>query len=82
MRTTIEIKPEHREKLAGLAASRGERGFSKIIGEALENYLQSLKSNKKDAERLEELAGSISPEEAEAMQKLVRECREEPWRTF
>lgn len=34
MRTTIEIKPEHRAKLLELAARRGAKGFSELVDEA------------------------------------------------
>ena len=41
MRTTIEIKPEHRAKLLELAARRGQKGFSHLIAEALEAFLRA-----------------------------------------
>ena len=41
MRTTIEIKPEHRVKLLELAARRGNKGFSELVGGALEAYLRA-----------------------------------------
>ena len=41
MRTTIEIKPEHRAKLLELAARRGTKGFSELVGEALDAYLRA-----------------------------------------
>ena len=31
MRTTIEMKPEHRARVLELAASRGEKGFSTVL---------------------------------------------------
>ena len=39
MRTTIELKPEHRAALLELAARRGEKGFSSLIADAIEAYL-------------------------------------------
>jgi hypothetical protein len=41
MRTTIEMKPEHRARILELAASRGEKGFSNVVAEALELYLEA-----------------------------------------
>ncbi len=41
MRTTIELKPEHRARLADLAARKGAKGFSSIIAEAIDAYLGS-----------------------------------------
>ena len=40
MRTTIELRPEHRARLLELAARRGEKGFSSVIGEALDLFLR------------------------------------------
>ncbi len=36
MRTTIEIRDEHRAKLLEMAARRGEKGFSSIVSETIE----------------------------------------------
>lgn len=41
MRTTIEMKPEHRARILELAAERGEKGFSTVVAEALEVYLEA-----------------------------------------
>ena len=41
MRTTIEIRDEHRAKLLEMAARRGEKGFSSIVSEAIELILQA-----------------------------------------
>jgi hypothetical protein len=41
VRTSIELKPDHRARLADLAARKGARGFSSIIAEALDAYLGS-----------------------------------------
>ena len=41
MRTTIELKPEHRSRLLAIAARRGEKGFSSVLSEAVESYLGS-----------------------------------------
>jgi metal-responsive CopG/Arc/MetJ family transcriptional regulator len=42
MRTTIDIPDEQRAKLLQIAAQRGEKGFSKLVQEALERYLDEL----------------------------------------
>jgi hypothetical protein len=41
MRTTIEMKPQHRARVLALAAQRGEKGFSAVAAEALELYLET-----------------------------------------
>ena len=51
MRTTIEIRPEHRSALLALASRRGHKGFSAVLAEAIESFL------KDEAER--ETAASI-----------------------
>jgi hypothetical protein len=42
MRTTIELGDSHRAALLRLAAGRGEKGLSRIVGEALEGCLSNL----------------------------------------
>jgi len=39
MRTTVDLKPEHRSALLTLAARRGEKGFSSVLSEMIEAYL-------------------------------------------
>jgi predicted transcriptional regulator len=39
MRTTIRIADDHRERLLKIAAERGDRGYSRIVEEALDRYL-------------------------------------------
>ena len=41
MRTTIEISDEHRSALLSIAAKKGLRGYSKIIEEAIDNYINN-----------------------------------------
>jgi len=38
VRVTIQIKPRHRRALKALAAARGQRGYSKILAEAIQEY--------------------------------------------
>lgn len=40
MRTTIEIPDEQRARLLEIAASRGEKGFSILVQEAIAQYLE------------------------------------------
>jgi hypothetical protein len=80
VRTTIEVSPEHRARLLELAARRGEKGFSSLIGEALDLYLRE------DGPRREHLLaralkqrGSLSPAEAERLRQEVDALRRS-WR--
>ena len=40
MRTTIEVSDKHRSILLALAAQKGLRGYSGIIKEALDYYIE------------------------------------------
>jgi len=67
VRTTIDIKPEHRARLLEVAARRGEKGFSNVVGEALESYLQSIAEKENLRRRALRLMGSLSGKEAERL---------------
>jgi metal-responsive CopG/Arc/MetJ family transcriptional regulator len=54
MRTTIELSDEQRAELLRLAAERGEKGFSRLIQEAVEEYLASRRA------RVEQVAAARS----------------------
>lgn len=76
MRTTVELSDELRARLLELAARRGEHGYSALVEEAVRRYLDYLE---RAPERLEEAVsaiGSISSEEAEALDNSVRALRE------
>ena len=59
MRTTIEMKPEHRARILELAANRGEKGFSIVVAEALELYLAAQRGRTNAIESALALKGSI-----------------------
>jgi len=85
MRTTIEIDDVKLRKLRELAARRGEKGYSKLIDEALEKYFSSDATGAdpgrhQKARQLVELSGAISADEADAMRAAVRESRR-TWRS-
>ena len=79
MRTTVEIRDDLRARLLEIAARRGEKGFSKIVEEALESYLR--RDGDGEAARLEALAtrGALTGDEAEDLERRTREIREH-WR--
>ncbi len=63
MRTTIEIPDEQRARLLEIAGRRGEKGFSKLVQEALELYLND--HERRDAvETAQRLQGRLSDEGA------------------
>jgi tRNA(fMet)-specific endonuclease VapC len=47
MRTTIELKDESRAKLLAIAARRGEKGFSRLIDEAVEQYVPARRGGRR-----------------------------------
>ncbi len=79
MRTTVEMKPEHRSALLALAARRGQKGFSAVLEEAIETYLQGEADREKRTRELLSLAGSLGGEDADELRRTVTELRES-WR--
>jgi len=79
MRTTIDLKPEHRAKLLELAARRGEKGFSSIIAEAVDEHLKRLLTNKDARRRAGLLRGRLSRRDVETLRRATAVLRES-WR--
>lgn len=80
MRTTVEIRDDLRAKLLTLAAERGEKGYSRIVEEALERYLAEEERSEEGLRELLALRGSLSDEDAEAVRGEIRKLRS-GWRT-
>ena len=79
MRTTIEMKPEHRGALLTIAARRGQKGFSALVADAIEDYLKDEGEWERRREAVLALAGSVSAEDAEELRQATRALRE-TWR--
>lgn len=79
MRTTVEIKDDLRAKLLSLAAKRKLKGFSSLVEEALESYLGHDNSKEQRIERALAVKGSLTDEDADAMNAVVSELRSK-WR--
>jgi predicted transcriptional regulator len=79
MRTTIEMKPEHRARILELAANRGEKGFSAVVAEALELYLENQVGRESAIRKAVALKGSLTEAEAAALAAHARKIREN-WR--
>ncbi len=75
MRTTIEMKIEHRAKLLEIAANRGQKGFSSVVSEAIDVYLGLEAQREKQRHRGLELKGALSPKEAKELRKRVELIR-------
>jgi Arc/MetJ family transcription regulator len=79
MRTTIEITPEHRAKLLELAARRGAKGFSQLVGEALEAYLRAEADREAQRKQAVRLKGALPAREAQALRDAAAALRKS-WR--
>ena len=79
MRTTVEIKPQHRSALLALAARRGEKGFSSVLAEAIEEYLNEERTRVQRRKEVLSLAGSLSSDEAKILRSTTKSLREN-WR--
>jgi len=84
MRTTIELTDDHRAKLLALAARRRLRGFSALIREALERYLEEpsnggrTQAGAKAARSARKIRARMTEAEAEQMQRRIDEL----WRRW
>jgi metal-responsive CopG/Arc/MetJ family transcriptional regulator len=79
MRTTVEIDDRQRAELLKLAAQRGEKGFSGIVREAIEVYLEQHRAKRELIAQALKLQGSFSDAEADALEASVQQLRER-WR--
>ncbi|MBI2883464.1 MAG: hypothetical protein HYY11_06115 [Candidatus Methylomirabilis oxyfera] len=79
MRTTIELTDDQRARLLALAAKRRLRGYSVLIHEALERYLEEppnggrARAATKAARAARKVRGTLSEAEAEQMRRRIAE---------
>ena len=84
MRTTIELTDDHRAKLLTLAAKRRLRGYSSLIREALDRYLEEpangggTRAGARAARSARKIRGFMSETEAEQVRRRVDEL----WRRW
>ena len=79
MRTTIELPDAQRARLLEIAATRGLKGFSLIVQEAIALYLQQVEDRQEARDAALALRGSLGPESAEKIRQSVANLRE-TWR--
>ena len=79
MRTTIELKDESRARLLAIAARRGEKGFSRIIGEAVDLYLQAEEADETRRRAALALRGTLGARDADRLRADTAAIRES-WR--
>lgn len=75
MRTTVEIRDDHRARLLELAARRGEKGFSRIVEEALDRYLASTSGREERVRRALGAIGSLDEEAARRLEESAERIR-------
>jgi len=75
MRTTVEIPDDLRAELAALAAKRGLRGYSALVTEAIQCYLQQLKEHERNKAKVLALRGIWADEDP----KKIEEAIESAW---
>jgi hypothetical protein len=73
------MKREHRSALLALAARRGEKGFSSLVAEAVEQFLKGERERRQKHKIFASLCGSLTAEEAEDLRRRCTELRES-WR--
>lgn len=76
MRTTVEITDAQHRTLTDLAVRRGLRGFSPLVQEAIEQYLDGL--GDADLDAVLSLRGALSDDEATGLRQRI----EEAWVTW
>jgi hypothetical protein len=75
VRTTIEIRDDHRAKLLEIAARRGEKGFSAIVAEALELFLRAQEERDGLRRLALEMRGSLDHDESESLRRDTERIR-------
>ncbi len=78
MRTTVEISDEQHRALSAMAQQRGLRGFSLLVQEAVQAYLDD--QSDAEIEALLQLQGSITDGEADELERRLTQTRS-TWRT-
>ena len=75
MRTTIEIRDDQRARLLEMAAREGRKGFSHLIQEAVDRFLDEEEERREEVAEALAVVGSLSPEDAEALRDRTRALR-------
>lgn len=75
VRTTIELKPEHRARLTEMAARRGQKGFSSVIQDAIDAYLEASNGKERLRDRALALRGALPAGQAEQLRREANTLR-------
>ena len=79
MRTTIEIPDEQRARLLEIAGASGEKGYSRLVQEAIELLLRERRKKGGMVQAALAQRGVLRDDEADEFEARIREIREN-WR--
>lgn len=79
MRTTIEITEKQRGELLKLSSARGEKGFSSVVRDAIDLYLETHASRRDAVKAALGVRGVLEGEEGDALKSDVEAIRRN-WR--
>jgi len=79
MRTTIELNDESRARLLEIAARRGEKGFSALVNEAVDQFLETAAADAQRRRAALGLRGQLGHEDARHLRAATQALRES-WR--
>jgi len=79
MRTTVELTEDQRAELLKIAAQRGMKGFSQLVQEAINSYLESQASRASLISAAIEMKGSLKNKSADEFETRTKSIREN-WR--
>lgn len=75
MRTTVELTQEQRARLLDLAARRGEKGFSGIVREAIDAYLETYAGQSERVRAAQAILGTFDDEAIDGLEQSFRASR-------
>ena len=75
----MEITDEQRAKLLELAARRGEKGFSKLVQEALERFIDEVQENDRRVRDATSVLGKLDEQTARELEGTIEHLRK-TWR--
>jgi metal-responsive CopG/Arc/MetJ family transcriptional regulator len=79
MRTTVEITDAQRARLLELAARRGEKGFSKLVQDALDRYIDELEEHDRRVKDALSVLGKLDEKTARELEGNIKHLRK-TWR--
>jgi len=75
VRTTIELSSRQRAQLLRLATERGQKGFSGLVQEAVDRYLENEATRRERVAAALSVLGTIDDETEEHLREAAREAR-------